>query len=357
MPRVDISSIDTIEIKDFFSIKKLKLSNLKNEKEIYVLGENGDGKTLFLQAIASALKGVDEDGQGQFREIRDVFSLNIVDSINNTYNCSKKTYENLFAYGAMRNNNCNLKDDNTGYMNLFDSKVDLKNPVDWFQALFISEKKKEDNIISVLQAEILLSDMLNSEVEIEVESNSIIFKEKGSSIPFDRLSAGYKGVITIVCDMLYRLSKNQPYITDIKEYQGIVLIDEVELHLDPKWKYDFMEKLRELFPLVQFIVTTHSPTVILGASKEAIFYKIYKEDGDVCISNQMSNEGYTNNSLISSPLFDLKNITSRDYDKRVSSDDYVYDKIHQAISKKIEKNININEKEILKLIDEELDKI
>ena len=119
-----------------------------------------------------------------------------------------------------------------------------------------------------------------------------------------------------------------------------------------------MQKLRETFPLIQFIVTTHSPTVILGASKEAVFYKVYKDEGEVKISNQIENEGYTHNSLVSSPLFDLETIASRNLNNnRISSDDYIYDKIHQVVSKKVKENININEEEILKLIEEELEKI
>jgi len=82
-------------------------------------------------------------------------------------------------------------------------------------------------------------------------------------------------------------------VENIVDFQGVVLIDEIELHLHPKWKYNFMKKLRETFPLIQFIVTTHSPTVLLGASEEAVFYKIYKEDGEVQISNQIANKGYT----------------------------------------------------------------
>jgi hypothetical protein len=54
----------------------------------------------------------------------------------------------------------------------------------------------------------------------------------------------------------------------------------------------------------------------------------------------------------------LDSITSRDYEKqRVSSDDYVYDKIHQVISERIKKDINTSEDEIMKLINEELDKL
>jgi len=354
----EISTIDNINIKDFFSIKDLKLENLKDKKEIYILGENGDGKTLLLQAIAISLKGVQKDGQERFREIQDTFNLGILNSDNTLYtSIEDNIYKNLFAYGSNRNNNCQIKEDEVGYLTLFDNSLDLKDPIKWLQFLDYSENKDEDNIISVSQAKQLIKDILNSDVEIEINPSEVTFTEKGSIVEFDRLSAGYKGVVTIICDMLVRLSENQPYVTNVKDYQGIVLIDEVELHLHPKWKYNFMKKLRDIFPLIQFIVTTHSPTVILGASKEAVFYKIYKDEGEVCISNQIKNEGYTNNSLISSPLFDLKSITSRNYDKKVSSDDFIYEKIHKVVSKRIENNINIDEDEILKLIDEELDKI
>ena len=111
------------------------------------------------------------------------------------------------------------------------------------------------------------------------------FTEKGSEVSFEQLSAGYRGVITIICDMIARLSEKQQ-VEHIKDFQGIVLIDEVELHLHPKWQYSFMNKLREIFPLIQFVVTTHSPTVLLGAGMEAVYYQIYKEDGIVKISKQ-----------------------------------------------------------------------
>jgi predicted ATPase len=285
----DINTINSISISNFFSIKDLKIDNLENKKEIYIVGENGDGKTLFLQAIACALKGVEEDGQGSFRNIKNDFKLEIVDSLNNSFKCDKNhTYKNFLAYGAMRNNNCNNIEDKTGFLTLFNSAVDLENPIKWLIRLDHSEKKEEKNFISVAQAKQLIKNILNGEVDnIDITSKEVIFKEKGSPVEFDRLSAGYKGSITILCDILIRLSENQPYITDITKYRGIVLIDEVELHLHPRWEYEFMQKLRGFFPLVQFIVTTHSPTVILGASKEAIFFNIYKDDnGNVCISNQ-----------------------------------------------------------------------
>jgi len=356
----EIATIKSIDIKDFFSIKNLKLDNLEDKKEIYILGENGDGKTLLLQAIAIALKGVEKDGQERFREIKSQFDLTVVDSSNTPYQADEnKSFQNMFAYGANRNNKSQQKDDEVGYLTLFDNSLDLKDPIKWLQFLDYSENKNENNVISVIQAKQLIQDILNKDVEIDIKPTGVTFKERGTElVEFDRLSAGYKGVITILCDLLVRLSTNQPYITDIKEYQGIVLIDEVELHLHPKWKYRFVKSLRDTFPLIQFIFTTHSPTVILGASKEAVFYKIYKENGEVCISDQIKNKGYTNNTLISSPLFDLDTFASENYpNEKLSDDDYVYEKIHEVVSQKIKNDINMDEDEILKLIDAELENL
>lgn len=355
----DISFIKSIDVKDLFSIKDLKIDNLEDKKEIYIVGENGDGKTLLLQAITIACKGIEKDGQEVFREIKDDFTINLIDSNDNIYDGKNAEYKNIFAYGANRNNNCQLKEDDTGYLTLFDKSLDLINPVEWLIKIDNIERynkeREEETFLTKDKVIKILLEILNKDIEIEVTPTTVIFTEKGSPVDYRQLSAGYQGVITIVCDMLERLHQNQPDIKKIEEYKAITIIDEVELHLHPKWKYNFMTKLREIFPLVQFIVTTHSPTVILGASKEAVFYKIYKENGEVSISNQIQNEGYTNNSLVSSPLFDLETVTSRDYDKKVSSDDYIYEKIHKVVAQRIEENININEDDILKLIDAELE--
>lgn len=351
------SYISSIKIKNIFSIKEIVLENLDDKKEIYIVGENGDGKTLLLQSLALGLKGVDEGVVFDFIKSQKEYSVEIEDTNKVIYNSKNGSYKNLFAYGANRNNNCQMKEDETGYLTLFHPSFDLKNPIEWLQRIDYNDKAGTKNIISVEDAKKLLKELLNSDVEIEIAPSAVTFSEKGSHVNFEQLSAGYRGVITIIADLLIRLSENQPDVKHLKEFKGIVIIDEVELHLHPKWKYSFVKKLRDVFPNIQFIMTTHSPTVLLGASKEAVFYKIYKEDGEVQISNQIKNEGYTSNSLVSSPLFELETITSRDYTKNVSSDDYVYEKIHQVISEKIKNESAINEQEILKLIEEELAKL
>jgi len=353
----EIATIDTISIKNFFSIDSIKLNRLKDKKEIYIVGENGDGKTLLLQSIAIGLAGVKEGDVFNLVKSQNNLKIEIKDSKKIIHTKDENIYDYIFAYGASRYNSCQMQEDETGYLTLFANRYDLRSPIKWLQYLDHNEKSGKENIISVSEAKNLLNMLLNRDVEIEITPDNVFFKERGSLVSFEQLSAGYKGVITIICDLIARLYEKQPYIVDIKEFRGVVLIDEVELHLHPKWKYNFIKKLRDTFPLIQFIVTTHSPTVLLGASKEAVFYKIYKDNGKVTISNQIANEGYTSNSLVSSPLFDMETITSRDYDKVVSSDDYIYAKIHQVVAQKIKNDINIDEDELLKLIDEELDKI
>lgn len=356
----DISTIKEISIEKFFSIGELNLTNLNEKKEIYIVGENGDGKTLVLQAIALALKGVKEGRIVDFLKSQNIYTLKVTNNGSKIYNTKNdKPYRNLFAYGAHRNNNCKNEDEETGYLTLFDNSLDLKDPKKWLIELYNAEKSEEPNILSVEGAKELLKDLLRDDIEINITYNDVEFKEKNASVSFEQLSAGYKGVITIIGDLLVRLSKNQPYITDTANYKGIVLIDEVELHLHPKWKYNFMEKLRKIFPEIQFIVTTHSPTVILGANKEAVFYKVYKDkDGKVNISGQTRNIGYTNNSLISSPLFDLDTMASRDFDnKNFSDDNYIYSNIHKVVAQNIEKDKDLSEDDILKIIEDELDKL
>ena len=272
-----ILTIDKIYIKNFFSIKEITLNDLKERKEIYIVGENGDGKTLLLQAIAVGLKGTQEDGLKEFRVREDEFTI----EIENSEDCKNS----FLAYGSSRNDSCQIKEDETGYLTLFSGEYDLKSPIKWLIDLYNAQNAKEKTVISLDNAIKLLKYLLNRDIEIEVTYRSVLFKEKGSEVSFDQLSSGYRGVITIICDMIARFSEKQQ-VEDIKDFKGVVLIDEVELHLHPKWQYSFMNKLRETFPLIQFIVTTHSPTVLLGASMDAVYYQIYKDNGVVKISEQ-----------------------------------------------------------------------
>jgi len=348
LPKENIKTLTNISIKNFFSINEICLDNLKDKKEIYIVGENGDGKTLLLQAIAVELKGTEEDGLKEFRMREDKFNIEI--------EYKKNIQNNFFAYGSSRNNACQMKEDNTGYLSLFSGEYDLKSPTKWLQYLDYSEQKENDNVISVKEAKALLNHLLNSDIEIEINPNEVIFSEKGSEVSFEQLSAGYKGVITIICDLIARLSEQQK-VENISDFQGVVLIDEVELHLHPKWQYSFMNKLRDTFPLIQFIVTTHSPSVILGASDDAIFYKVYKEEGVTKVYKPMDNiKNLMANVLVTSPLFDMDTARARNSDENIETDeDFIWTKIHQNVAKRVQGKKVIIEDDIVAMVDEEIE--
>ncbi len=313
--------------RNFFCIDKLTIEDLEDKKEIYIVGENGDGKTILLQAILLALKG--DRNVGEFvnflkQNPRKPYRLEAKD-----HNCKIFRFDeirpyrefianNVFAYGVHRSRNDSDKTDPYGCLTLFEEDRYLGNPVKWLQYLHHKETAGEKPPIALKTAVSMLKALLNENVDIEVSPDAVIFTERGNPVKFSQLADGYKSVIIWTCDLLERLSKNQPGTEHIADFKGIVLLDEIELYLHPKWKYQIVRKLRQWFANIQFIFTTHSSTVILGASKDAVFYKLYKEDGLTRISQPVSRVSHLMlNSIVTSPLFDMESARASAFEEDV----------------------------------------
>jgi len=91
-------------------------------------------------------------------------------------------------------------------------------------------------------------------------------------LPVEQLSDGIRNMIGMVADMAFRAVKLNPQFgaQAVLQTPGIVLIDEVDMHLHPEWQQVVLQGLKNAFPLVQFIVTTHSPQVLSTVPKECI---------------------------------------------------------------------------------------
>ena len=88
-------------------------------------------------------------------------------------------------------------------------------------------------------------------------------------MPITMLSAGYQSLLWSIMNLAYRWALLNPDITEnVTEATGIVLIDEIDMHLHPKWQWDIVSALEETFSNVQFILTTHSPIVISSCQNE-----------------------------------------------------------------------------------------
>lgn len=90
----------------------------------------------------------------------------------------------------------------------------------------------------------------------------MVVMKQGTELDINQLSDGEKGLLALVGDLARRLAIANPGLADPLQGEGIVLIDEIELHLHPKWQRWIISGLQETFPNCQFILTTHSPQII-----------------------------------------------------------------------------------------------
>ncbi|MCL2124493.1 MAG: AAA family ATPase [Oscillospiraceae bacterium] len=97
-----------------------------------------------------------------------------------------------------------------------------------------------------------------------------IKNENGEITPYSLFSDGYRFVTCLIIDVCHRIMTLNPHLdeTAIQKTSGVVLIDEIELHLHPRWQQKVIDDLTRIFPEVQFIITTHTPLVVQSVKKE-----------------------------------------------------------------------------------------
>jgi predicted ATP-binding protein involved in virulence len=94
------------------------------------------------------------------------------------------------------------------------------------------------------------------------------------ALPINYYSDGFRNLIYLIIDIIWRASQLNPWLTleELAEKQiGCVTIDEIDLHLHPKWQAKTIGILQQLLPNVQFFITTHSPTVVANFEKGALY--------------------------------------------------------------------------------------
>lgn len=103
--------------------------------------------------------------------------------------------------------------------------------------------------------------------------------EQGN-VAVSKLSDGVRNMIGLVADIAYRCVRLNPHLGGeaVTKTHGLVLIDEVDMHLHPQWQQLVLQNLLEAFPNIQFIVTSHSPQVLTTVKKESV-HLIHLEDG------------------------------------------------------------------------------
>jgi len=128
-----------------------------------------------------------------------------------------------------------------------------------------------DEPIGSIQALPAVKDNLNPGKVIT--QAKLVVSKNGHEFDLSKLSDGERGILALVIEIARRLALAYPDLDDpIVEGSACILIDEIELHLHPKWQRDVLKWLTSTFPSCQFIVTTHSPQVIGEIEADRIWY-------------------------------------------------------------------------------------
>lgn len=175
-----------------------------------------------------------------------------------------------------------------GYLDCVDGTANIKLMMNWFAKMTIQKYQNQElgmGDIPELNAVYRAMEMCyrritgysDIKMQYNVGSKELIVAYKDNDGEFmrmsiDQLSDGYKSTISLVADIAYRMAVLNPQLLDsvCKETEGIVLIDEVDLHLHPAWQQRILGDLQEIFPKVQFIVSTHAPAVVNTIKKQHI---------------------------------------------------------------------------------------
>ena len=186
-----------------------------------------------------------------------------------------------------------------GYIDCLDGPANVKLMMDWFQIMTINKyQRQEENLESnpeldtvYLAMEKCLTNLSGySDVKIRYNMGTqeldVYYSEQDKQrmrIPLNQLSDGYKGMISLVADIAYRMATLNPQLgTEVlSKGDGVVLIDEVDLHLHPAWQQKVIDNLMNIFPKVQFIVSTHAPAIISSVKTDKLRILSNKE---VCMT-------------------------------------------------------------------------
>ena len=182
--------------------------------------------------------------------------------------------------------------------------------------------------------------------EIFGESGGVRFETPYGPVQLSALSLGYRTMLTWVVDLALRLHHRYPESPDPLSEPGIVLIDEIDLHLHPRWQRRAMEDLSECFPKLQFIATAHSP-LIVQAAEGANLAVLRKKDDRVTIDkrSQSVNE-WRADQILASDLFDVPP-RSRPVESWIEKRDELLDKACRGPS----------EEERLRALEEKIDRL
>jgi predicted ATP-binding protein involved in virulence len=152
-----------------------------------------------------------------------------------------------------------------GYRDCLNPASNEKRLFEWFKTAELTALQQSEKLgdLEACRRAIVTCIPDATHVYYDVAFDQMILKSGDESIPFQYLSDGYRNMLAVVADLAVRCATLNPQMgEDATNCEGMVLIDEIDLHLHPKWQRRVVADLINAFPKIQFIATTHSPFII-----------------------------------------------------------------------------------------------
>ncbi|MEX1013583.1 MAG: AAA family ATPase [Candidatus Paceibacterota bacterium] len=293
--------ITTLTIEGIGGIETLELE--LNETMNIICGPNGIGKTTILEIIAHLFSAGKTDILK--RNVNSKIGKITVNIVNNGSQESKtiqldtfvpekptkisgalhqyssgiislKTAR-IFQYQALKSVNKDTGKEDHILWNDAINGINLSDIKNWFVNRYLYSAHKEAltkeqlNNYELAKACFSFLDSSFTFSKVDASSNEIMVNTPSGEIYYEYLSSGFKSIISILFGIIKEIEFRftDPRI-NAKDFQGIILIDEIELHLHPEWQGKIVGVLLKAFPLAQFVTTTHSPHVIQTAEPNQI---------------------------------------------------------------------------------------
>lgn len=305
-------------------IRSLKISGIGGIRELdvafnpsfnVICGPNGIGKTTILKTIANAFATDNSVLKKNASYEKGKYTIRYID-------IKGKNIENeceITVFNPLLRNNFTHVSENTNYVMFFkenrsleykklqniprdpdnnihqlgyelENGIHIDNIKGWFGNRCVFEN------LSGSLSEIKLSNLemakrsfsiLDPSVKfstIDASTLDIMLSSPNGNIYFEYLSAGYKSCIFLILGLIkeieFRFGEKS---VKAEDFAGVILIDEIDLHLHPAWQAKLVETLKMLFPKAQFIVTTHSPSVLQTLKKDEIIPITGDFEGNVSV--------------------------------------------------------------------------
>ena len=131
---------------------------------------------------------------------------------------------------------------------------------------------------------------------------------KAVKVPATWLSQGYQATIAWIADLIGQLFWDAGRAVDADKMEGLVLIDEIDIHLHPTWQVTLIQALKTTFPRIQFVVTTHSPMVLPGLQKDEILRVKLDEQGSVVVEEMDESPAVMTGSELYEAFFGIEGL-------------------------------------------------